>query len=68
MAGIRVKSLDQDALEHPEWFEELTFPDLPRAMPDIQRRIALGCEHILIEVVEDKATLPARVSRRPVLG
>lgn len=51
VAGILVKSLDQDTQEHLEWFQELIFPDLPSAVPDIQRRIALGCEHILIEVV-----------------
>ncbi len=48
---ILVQSLDQDKQEHPEWFEDMTFPDLPTAMPDIQRRIALGGEAILIKVV-----------------
>lgn len=52
MIGIRVRSLDQDSQEHPDWFQDMTFPDFPAAVPDIQRRIGLGCEHILIEVVE----------------
>ncbi len=53
MIGIRVKSIDQDAQEHPQWFQEIIFPDLPTAFADIQRRMALGSEHILIEVVNN---------------
>jgi len=50
--GVLVRSLDREQQEHPEWFEDIVFPDLPAAIPDIQRRIALGSNKVQIEVTE----------------
>jgi len=37
--GILVKTLDKEDLDHPEWHEDLIYPDLVEALPDVQRRI-----------------------------
>lgn len=52
VVGILVRSLDREQQEHPEWFEDIVFPDLPAAIADIQRRIALGSNKVQIEVTE----------------
>jgi hypothetical protein len=49
-----VRSLDKESLENPLWHTDIVFPDLPSAIPDIQRRIALGADRILVEVVHGK--------------
>lgn len=50
--GVLVRSLDREQQEHPEWFEDIIFPDLPAAIPDIQMRIGLGSNKVLIEVTK----------------
>ena len=48
--GILIQSLDRYIQQHKEWFGDTIFPDLPSAVPDIQRRIGLGSDLILVRV------------------